>query len=1121
VGNNQFTEENLGQYFYENLSIVSITHYYNVLLNLAWVINNIPKGNPNYYLYNIHHNKRNEWIKVTQGFLNKERNSDSTDKYIFYYATSRHSIEESNQEKKDKESSDEVYCNSKFLRDVIYAHNMGFDIDLSLEGKIFKDEFNKQINLLNKKAPREVKSPKIQDKIISSVQNYFGEDIKNTYLKYVTDYYAYNINSSAFKGAMKEENTSEEIFKGISLDSVTIGHVLQGATLNTLINEPKNKEKIARTAKWHYFLSFVSHLSKLFVYYYDTEHPPKILLIDDHPEHIDKERDLLKTWFFENDDKNITPIHEQKEIDDFFKALLEPNKTSANPINITKYDFVLIDLDYFGIIKGFEYLRILRKFKQNIYSKPYVIVFSRNDDPSSIQKSLDMGALIFSSKQDIAHLILEIFKVLPTLDIIRNNQNKCISINHERYQNWSLLYKLPLKKILELKSAIIAGKDYKTYSTINESYGFNKKDALLSDEYSWIKKLPKADIHCHIGSCMGAELLPKTALLVLAELAARKSKQLNTAILEWIVEFLIPVVYDRNLCEVNNEKSSGPDNPAAEYIREFISDTSNHNESESIFQSLEKTDVGKSSVILEEALLSPSDTTIERFLKLNLNTSRYLQRKCNLREKEISYDLVMLVFILLIHTRENHDVKLNRLETELLKDIETQFDCYDKFYQRSPRNQGFEKNNANELHIMIKRFVEIWTESSFKKDLERLEKTSGSVLLADSKLEYPILSFLQSAHHPHRCLGYKRASLRNYLRGCEYAGSSHLQSKAAILLTTQYVVKNASEENIRYLCLRCAVDGYSKFKLQSQDEAMEALLNGLDFFSEKKGNIHVNVIVTAKKHKSEKELQDNIRLALKYRNGLHLKEIESPKNVKEKGFFSHKSRVVSFDLAGLEKGYRPSRFRNQLQPVLRECFPITIHAGEEDEHEAIWEAVYLLQSQRLGHALTLRHNINLLDMVRERHVTIELCPLSNILTNGRYMTTVEVKNKYCDEEFQEKGNNNLSEGHSKSKKIKLLSLEKTLGLLSFLAQKDEFYPLRQYLDENLDVTINTDNPFISNSTMTKEYIVAASMIGGLTKWEILRLIKNGFRGAAIPKEEKRELMNEIDNEIYEILLNED
>ena len=54
-----------------------------------------------------------------------------------------------------------------------------------------------------------------------------------------------------------------------------------------------------------------------------------------------------------------------------------------------------------------------------------------------------------------------------------------------------------------------------------------------------------------------------------------------------------------------------------------------------------------------------------------------------------------------------------------------------------------------------------------------------------------------------------------------------------------------------------------------------------------------------------------------------------------------------------------------------------------------------------------------------------------------------------------------------------------------------------------------------------EFLLAVKMAGGLTKWEVLRLIKNGFRFATIEKEQKRLLMNEIDNEIYEILFEED
>ena len=51
----------------------------------------------------------------------------------------------------------------------------------------------------------------------------------------------------------------------------------------------------------------------------------------------------------------------------------------------------------------------------------------------------------------------------------------------------------------------------------NESIGFD--DWLIDDEeYLWLKKLPKAELHNHIGSVLGAELIPKTALLVLSQL---------------------------------------------------------------------------------------------------------------------------------------------------------------------------------------------------------------------------------------------------------------------------------------------------------------------------------------------------------------------------------------------------------------------------------------------------------------------------------------------------------------------------------------------------------------------------------------------------------------------------
>ncbi len=220
----------------------------------------------------------------------------------------------------------------------------------------------------------------------------------------------------------------------------------------------------------------------------------------------------------------------------------------------------------------------------------------------------------------------------------------------------------------------------------------------------------------------------------------------------------------------------------------------------------------------------------------------------------------------------------------------------------------------------------------------------------------------------------------------------------------------------------------------------------------------MDVILTAKRHKSIEQFSQNVDVALKYRNGLleegqakrfveeNLQEgfdnINSEwdlkKNINEKidgyistindsnnhttlSFFDTQPKVVRFDLAGLEKGNRAGKYYDQFLPLLKKCFPITIHAGEEDTYEGIWEAIYVVQSQRIGHALTLRNNKELLDIVKDRHIAIELCPLSNILT----------RDKSWEEAFPVKERNNPEE-----------------------YVKEECYPLRQYLMENIDVTIN-------------------------------------------------------------------
>ena len=95
--------------------------------------------------------------------------------------------------------------------------------------------------------------------------------------------------------------------------------------------------------------------------------------------------------------------------------------------------------------------------------------------------------------------------------------------------------------------------------------------------------------------------------------------------------------------------------------------------------------------------------------------------------------------------------------------------------------------------------------------------------------------------------------------------------------------------------------------------------------------------------------------------------------------------VVGIDLAG---GPSPAH-RHGLRDYAR-AFSLardlglgrTVHAGEGRPPSEIREAVEILHAQRIGHGTTLVDDPSVLDLVRERGVTIEACLTSNLQTGA-------------------------------------------------------------------------------------------------------------------------------------------
>ena len=166
-----------------------------------------------------------------------------------------------------------------------------------------------------------------------------------------------------------------------------------------------------------------------------------------------------------------------------------------------------------------------------------------------------------------------------------------------------------------------------------------------------------------------------------------------------------------------------------------------------------------------------------------------------------------------------------------------------------------------------------------------------------------------------------------------------------------------------------------------------------------------------------------------------------------------------------------------LQGIFERCMPITIHAGEGEDARRIWEACYHLHADRIGHGLTLLHHPELLARFRDRRICLEMCPTSNREVVG-----------YRDPEIDETVN-------------------------------DPVYPLAEYWGRGLSITLCTDNPGISRTTLADEYLTLARMNpDAITHWETLAMLRQGFLNAFLPAEEREALLKKADTRVFQQLI---
>lgn len=173
----------------------------------------------------------------------------------------------------------------------------------------------------------------------------------------------------------------------------------------------------------------------------------------------------------------------------------------------------------------------------------------------------------------------------------------------------------------------------------------------------------------------------------------------------------------------------------------------------------------------------------------------------------------------------------------------------------------------------------------------------------------------------------------------------------------------------------------------------------------------------------------------------------------------HDRNVVGFGIGGDERKAEPELFRDVYSYARDHGLRLTAHAGETAGPGSIWGALNL-HVDRIGHGLTAIQDPELMEVLATRQVPIEICITSNLRTG-------------CCRSLQD-------------------------------------HPVRQYFDQGLMITLNTDDPAMFATSLSREYQLAQQTFG-FTDEHLRELARNSFEASFLPAERKLEFLNLFDS----------
>jgi adenosine deaminase len=225
-------------------------------------------------------------------------------------------------------------------------------------------------------------------------------------------------------------------------------------------------------------------------------------------------------------------------------------------------------------------------------------------------------------------------------------------------------------------------------------------------------------------------------------------------------------------------------------------------------------------------------------------------------------------------------------------------------------------------------------------------------------------------------------------------------------------------------------DGVRRFELRinpiihrraglTNRQVLHSVRKGLKRFREKHPDFQAGIVVIAMRN-----------------HGGNMAKILLREVVGEREDFHSQLGVIGFDIAGAERPFPPVLFTEAYELAAKMGLHATVHVGEDEGPQRIWEAIDHLAPLRLGHAVSAGQDPALLRRISRDGIIIECCLSSNVQT----------------------------------------------GAVPSIAE----HPIGRFLDAGIRCALCTDNPTVSGTTLVDEYLKAIDLLD-LTEDDVRRL----------------------------------